>query len=167
MLDSLPRLPLFHGFGPARIALLKPLFETFICAPGTMIFEQGDPAQYLYLLLKGDVVIQYKPYDGPPIILTRLRAGDVFGWSAVVGSPKYTSSVVSESEIEAIRIRGNQLWEMVAEHPETGRLIIDRLARIVSPRWENAHMQIQSLLNSNQTESTGEKKHDNNRSNQY
>ncbi|MDP2776017.1 MAG: hypothetical protein Q8O48_00100, partial [Anaerolineales bacterium] len=104
-----------------------------------------------------DVVIQYKPYDGPVIMLTRLHAGDVFGWSAVVGSLKYTSSIVSESEIEAIRIRGNQLWEMVAEHPETGRLIIDRLARIVSPRWENAHMQIQSLLNSNQAEPTGEK----------
>ncbi|MDP2776960.1 MAG: hypothetical protein Q8O48_04910, partial [Anaerolineales bacterium] len=73
MLDSLPQLPLFNGFGPARIALLKPLFESFICATGTMIFEQGDPAQYLYLLLKGDVVIQYKPYDGPVIMLTRLH----------------------------------------------------------------------------------------------
>lgn len=167
MLDSLPQLPLFHSFGPAQIALLKPLFESFICATGTMIFEQGDPAQYLYLLLKGDVVIQYKPYDGPPIILTRLRAVDVFGWSAVVGSPKYTSSILSESEVEAIRIRGNQLWKMVEEHPETGRIVIDRLARIVSPRWENAQTQIQSLLNSSQTGSTGEKKHDKHRSTAY
>lgn len=157
MLDSLPQLPLFHGLGPAQIALLKPLFESFACATGTVIFEQGDSAQYLYLLLKGDVVIQYKPYDGPAIILTRLRGGDAFGWSAVVGSPIYTSSIISESRIEAIRIRGNQLWKMVEEHPETGGIIIDRLARIVSPRWENAHAQIQSLLNSSKMESTGEK----------
>ncbi|MDO8754737.1 MAG: cyclic nucleotide-binding domain-containing protein [Anaerolineales bacterium] len=157
MLDSLPQLPLFHGLGPAQIALLKPLFESFFCETGTVIFEQGNSAQYLYLLLKGEVVIQYKPYDGPEIILTRLRAGDAFGWSAVVGSPMYTSSITSASEIEAIRIRGNQLWKMVEEHPETGRIIIDRLARIVSPRWENAHMQIQSFLNSSQTESIGEK----------
>ena len=157
MLDSLPRLPLFQGLGAAQIAVLKPLFESFVCESGTVIFEQGDFAQYLYLLLKGKVVIQYKPYDGPAIILTRLRTGDAFGWSAVVGSPMYTSSITSESEIKAIRIRGNQLWKMVEEHPETGRIIIDRLARIVSPRWENAHMQIQSLLNSSQVESTGEK----------
>jgi len=157
MLDRLPYLPLFTGLEPVQTAVLKPLFEAFACAAGTVIFEQGAPARYLYLLLKGDAAIRYKPYDGPPIILTRLHAGDVFGWSAVVGSPKYTSSIVSESEVEAIRIRGNQLWKMVEEHPETGRVIIDRLARLVSPRWENARTQIQLLLNSSQMEQTGEK----------
>ena len=157
MLDSLPRLPLFQGLGTAQIAVLKPLFESFACETGTVIFEKGDFAQYLYLLLKGEAVIQYKPYDGPAIILARLRAGDVFGWSAVVGNPMYTSSIISESEIEAIRIRGNQLRKMVEEHPETGRIFMDRLARIVSPRWGNASMQIQSLLNSSHKETTGEK----------
>jgi len=150
MLDSLPYIPLFHGLEPAQIALIRPLFESFVCEKGTVIFKQGAPAHYLYLILKGDVEIQYKPYDGPPITLTRLQSGDVFGWSAVVGSPKYTSSIVSASGIDAIRIHRKLLWKMVDEHPETGRLIIDRLARIVSPRWENAHMQIQSLLNSSQ-----------------
>lgn len=150
MLDSLPYIPLFHGLEPAQIALIRPLFESFVCEKGTVIFKQGAPAHYLYLILKGDVEIQYTPYDGPPITLTRLQSGDVFGWSAVVGSPKYTSSIVSASEIDAIRIHRKRLWKLVAEQPETGRLIIDRLARIVSPRWENAHMQIQSLLNSSQ-----------------
>ncbi len=158
MLDTLPYIPLFQGFDALQISILKPLFEEFICAAGTVIFEQGDSAKYLYLLKNGDVAIRYKPYDGPPLTLTRLHAGDVFGWSAVVGSPKYTSSIVSETAIEAIRIQGKHLWTLVDEHPETGTAIINRLARIVSPRWEHAHEQIQSLLNSNHTEWKGEKK---------
>jgi CRP-like cAMP-binding protein len=91
-------------------------------------------------------VIVYKPYDGPPINLTTLKKGDVFGWSAVVGSRFYTSGAISQSRIEAVRIRGSELWGLVNKHPDTGRVLLDRLARIVSSRWKNAHAQVQALL---------------------
>ncbi|MBL8101768.1 MAG: cyclic nucleotide-binding domain-containing protein [Anaerolineales bacterium] len=157
MLDSLPYIPLFQGFDAFQISILKNLFEDFFCPAGTVIFEQGDPAKYLYLLISGEIAIRYKPYDGPPLTLTRLHDGEVFGWSAVIGTPKYTSSIVSETDVAAIRIEGAHLWALVRDHPEIGTTVIDRLARIVSPRWENAHAQIQSLLNSNRTEWKGEK----------
>jgi len=150
MIESLPYIPLFQDLDPAQIALLKPLFEQFSCPANTVIFEQDTPATYLYLLTKGEVAIRYKPYDGPTITLTRLRVGDVFGWSAVVGSPHYTSSIISESEVEAIRIRGDHLLKLSSESPETGKVVMDRLARVVSPRWGNAQAQVQSLLNSDQ-----------------
>ena len=150
MIESLPYIPLFQDLDPEQIALLKPLFEQFTCPADTVIFEQDTPATYLYLLIKGEVVIRYKPYDGPPITLTRLRNGDVFGWSAMVGSPRYTSSIISESEVEAIRIRGNHLLKLFSDAPETGKVVMDRLARVVSPRWGNAQAQVQSILNSDQ-----------------
>ena len=148
MLDALPNIPLFENLNAAQIALLQPLFEKFICPADTTIFEQGEPATYLYMLIKGDVLIRFKPYDTPPITLTRLRAGDVFGWSAVLGSTHYTSSLVSETPVETIRIRGSHLLMLVREHPETGTIIMDRFANVVSSRWKNARMQVQSLLNS-------------------
>ena len=150
MLDSLPNIPLFQNLEIAQVSLLKPLFEQFNCPPDTTVFEQGEPASYLYLLIKGDVAIRYKPYDGPPIILTHLHSGDIFGWSAVIGSTYYTSSIISESQIEALRIRGIYLLALVREHPETGKIIMDHLASVVSSRWKNAHAQVQSLLNSDQ-----------------
>jgi glutaminase len=150
MIELLPYIPIFQDLAPAQTALLKPLFEQFSCPADTTIFEQGAPAAYLYLLIKGEVAIRYKPYDGPPIILTRLRDGDVFGWSAVVGSPYYTSSIISETQVEAIRIRGSHLLKLLRDTPETGRVVMDRLARVVSPRWKNAYAQVQSLLISDQ-----------------
>lgn len=150
MLDPLPDIPLFQDLDSDQISLLKPLFEAFSCSEGTLILEQGKPATHLYLVVKGEVAIHYKPYDGPVITLTRLREGDVFGWSAVVGSPCYTSSIISETEMEAIRVRGSDLLKLLSESPETGRIVMDRLARVVSSRWENAHAQVQSLLNASQ-----------------
>lgn len=148
MLESLPFIPLFQSLTAAQIALLKPRFEEYTCPAETVIFEQGDHATYMYLLIKGEISIRYKPYDGPPITLTHLRDGDVFGWSAVVGSTYYTSSIVSETEVEAIRIHGRHLVTLVREHPQTGEIIVDRLAQMVSSRWKNAYSQVHSLLNS-------------------
>jgi CRP-like cAMP-binding protein len=150
MIESLPFIPLFQDLEPAQLDLLKPHFEQFTCPANTVIFEQDAPAIYLYLLIKGEVEIRFKPYDGPAITLTRLRDGDVFGWSAVVGSPRYTSSIISQSQVEAIRMKRNRLIKLFDDAPATGKIIMDRLARIVSPRWGNAHAQVQSLLNSDQ-----------------
>jgi len=146
MLDVLPVIPLFEGFSPQQISILTALFEEFACAANTVVFEQGSPPDFLYLILKGRVSIVYKPYDAPQITVTRLKKGDIFGWSAVIGGKKYTSSVISETKLEAIRIRRRALLSLIANDPETGRIVIDRLALNVSPRWKNAHQQIQQYL---------------------
>lgn len=146
MLDSLPIIPLFENLSAEQSSMLMAAFEAFTCQPGTVIFEQGEPAEYLYLILKGRAIISYKPYDGPRIVVTRLKEGDVFGWSAVVGGHKYSSSVASETTLETIRIRRDYLQNLLARHPDTGKIIIDRLALNVSPRWQNAHEQIKPLI---------------------
>jgi len=146
MMVNLPDIPIFNNIELQHMELIAPNFETFTSTKGSVIFEQGAPALFLYILLKGEVEIQYKPYDSPPMILTRLGPGDVFGWSAVVKSPFYSSSIICSNNIEAIRIRGEHLWKLAKKHPETGKLIIDRLVESVSSRWADARDQIQAIF---------------------
>ena len=148
MLDSLPVIPLFEELSTEQSLMLMDAFESFVCPSGTVIFEQGDPAEYLYLILNGKAIISYKPYDGPRITITHLKDGDIFGWSAVVGGKKYSFSAASESDLESIRIHRDLLLKIISQHPDTGKIIIDRLALNVSPRWKNAHKQIEALIKS-------------------
>lgn len=108
--------------------------------------DQGSPAEYLYFIEQGVLQISYKPYDGEPITVTHLESGGLFGWSAVVGSPKYTSSGVAVEELDTLRVKGSDLRKLCAEHPDAGKVILDRLADAVSARWEDAHEQIKSIL---------------------
>lgn len=148
MLNTLPRIPLFEGLEVDQVLTLKSLFEQETYASNTTIITQGEVARYLYLLIEGDAAIHYKPYDGPSLILTRLHAGDVFGWSAMMGSHFYTSSIISETDVTTIRMKGSHLLTLVRDNPEVGKIVLDRLARAVSPRWKNAHQQVELLLNS-------------------
>lgn len=96
MLETIVNIPFLKDLPQEQFDLLAPLFMPFTASPKTVIFEQGDQAEYLYLIVSGTVSIQYKPYDGPKIIITHLHIGDVFGWSSVVDGETYTTSVVSE-----------------------------------------------------------------------
>ncbi|MBI3738429.1 MAG: cyclic nucleotide-binding domain-containing protein [Chloroflexi bacterium] len=149
MLDVDLKIPFLKNLTSEQLKLLDPLFETFSAPAGTTIFERGDKAVHLYLIVRGKVGIQYKPYDGPKITLTHLRAGDVFGWSSVVGNATYTSDVVSKTYLDTLRIRGRDLRQLCLHHPEVGRAILEKLAEAVSPRWRNAKDQIHDMLQNN------------------
>jgi CRP-like cAMP-binding protein len=148
MFKELEFVPLFKDVDDYVLHLLEPLFEPFSCLAGSVIFEQGEPAHYMYLILDGAVEMLYKPYDGPQITLTNLTQGSIIGWSAVVGNATYASEALCKEDCRAIRMTGRDLHKLCATEPEAGRIILDLLADSVSSRWQNAREQIQTLLNS-------------------
>lgn len=140
------RVAIFQELDENQIRLLRPLFEPFSCQEGSVILQQGAPAEYLYLMVSGTVEMSFKPYDGNAMTVSRVEKGGLFGWSAVVGSEKYTSSAIAVEDVEAFRVRGSELRRFCLEHPEAGIEILERLADGVAFRWRNAHEQIKSLI---------------------
>ncbi|HKI54239.1 MAG TPA: cyclic nucleotide-binding domain-containing protein [Anaerolineales bacterium] len=138
--------PLFKGIEKEYLEFLYPLFVRVICTKGTVVIKQGEAADFLYLVEKGKVEISYKPYDGEAITITHVGRDGLFGWSALLGSSKYTSSGIAIEDVEALRIRGTELRELCVENPEAGKKFLDRLASAVSARWKDAHKQVRSIL---------------------
>lgn len=139
-------VPLFKNLDEKYMDLLKPLFEPYSCNAGVTVLKQDTPADYLYLVVSGAVEMSYKPYDGVPITISHVEKDGLFGWSAVVGSEKYTSSAIAIEDLETMRIRGSELRRLCVEHPEAGKEILERLASSVSSRWQDAHAQVKSIL---------------------
>lgn len=148
-MQDVENIPFFKDLTREQYALLSPLFEPFTVPARTVIFKQGDEATHLYIILHGRVAIEYKPYDGPKITLTRLHDGDIFGWSSVVGSSSYTSDALSTIKAETLRIRGADLKQLYTEHPNVSYSVLEKLAEAVSPRWINAKHQIENMLQNN------------------
>jgi CRP-like cAMP-binding protein len=146
MFSGLNLVPAFEDLDDEYVDLLKPLFEPFSCPAGSIVLQQGTPADYLYLILRGQIEVSFKPYDGGPITVSHVEKDGWFGWSAVVGSRKYTSSARAIEELETIRIHGNELRRLCVEQPEAGKVVLERLADNVSLRWKDAHEQVQSIL---------------------
>lgn len=142
MLDK----PFIKDLTEEEYSLLARLFQPVEAPARTVIVGQGEQAAYLYVIMAGRAYLRYKPYDGPRITLTHLHAGDIFGWSAVIGHDTYTSDAISLTDIKMVRLKGSDLRQLCVDHRLTGGRILEKLAKSVSPRWVHARRQIQVLL---------------------
>lgn len=144
--DEFNHLTLFKDLAPSQIVLMKTIFKSDCEPAGNVLFNQGDPAEFLYLVIDGEVIIRYKPEDGPAIIVSRVRAEGVVGWSSALGSPAYTSSAICTTDCQFLRVRGEDLRRLCEKYPDSGALILERLAIVIAERLRNTHDHVITLL---------------------
>jgi CRP-like cAMP-binding protein len=140
------RFSIFAGLNNCQINHLLPYLQEARFPEDSHIFEQGQPAENLYILLSGEVVIRYKPYDGPPLTVARIMPGGVFGWSAALHRDVYTSGAAAVQDSLAYCIRGASLAVILKEHPQTGEILLDRLASVIAQRLQDTHTQVLGIL---------------------
>ncbi len=146
LVADLSQVSLFAGFSPEQLALIQPLLEICDFSKDTVVFEQGDAAHYLYVVLKGEVLVRYRAYDGPMITVARSGSGGVFGWSSVLGRPTYSSGAVTLEDCVILRISGKGMQRFCETHPDTGVILLERLANVVADHLRNTHSQILGIL---------------------
>jgi len=144
--QSFDRLSFTQGFSPEEIEILRPLFQVACLPTGAILFEQGCPADQFYIVAAGEVMIRYKPEDGPALILTRVRPQGVVGWSAAIGSPFYTSSAVCAEESQLLVVRSDDLRRFYESYPQIAEMLLDRLAGLIADRLRHTHPQIMAML---------------------
>jgi CRP-like cAMP-binding protein len=142
------QLAIFEGMDNTQRVLLQEYFVFCECGEDEIIFEQGERAEHLYVIVEGEVAVRFKPDDAPELVVSRIKEGEVFGWSAAFGSGTYSSGAVCTKPTKMLRVRGTHLKMLRENHPETGILILERLAAIVAKRMENSedHSQVVAFL---------------------
>ena len=144
--DLLARFAFIEDFSKDQVEALRPIIEDVRYETNQVIFSQGNLADYLYFILEGKVSIRFNPDDGPVLTVSELNQGDVFGWSSALGSKSYTSSAVCTESGLFIRLEGQELKNLCQEHPETGILLLNRLAGVIAQRLRGTPEQVVALL---------------------
>ena len=146
ILVDLRDLSFFDGLDEEELQRLSSFFKHQSFKTRQVIFEQDARAEFLYLLCEGSVVIRFKPEDGPVMKVAQIHSGGVFGWSAAMGNVSYTSSAKCIEDCRTLKIRGRDLQNLCNIYPDLGKIISDRLAAVISDRWQNRQSQVISLI---------------------
>ena len=145
-MNCLPEMGFFRTLNKSQVEIIKNIFTPCDFAAGSELFEQDSPAEFLYIVVKGEVAVSFKPDDGPPITVARVRAGEVVGWSAALSSRVYTSSAKSEIYTQLLRVRGIDLRRICRMYPDIGKIVQDCLAAVIVERVRITHAQVVALL---------------------
>ncbi|HNT24205.1 MAG TPA: cyclic nucleotide-binding domain-containing protein [Anaerolineales bacterium] len=144
--DLIDSLSLFRGLTPEQLVEMEKIFLPCDYYAGTTLFEQGSPAEYLFVVVVGEVVVNFKPDDGPVIVVSHIQPGGVVGWSAALGSRLYTSGASCTTYTQLLRVRGSDLRQLCLQHSDTGVLVLERLATVIAERLNSTHALVMSLL---------------------
>ena len=99
---------------------------------GDFLFQEGDKARYFYILVNGHVKLSIG--DTGHLVHTIDHAGDVFGWSSLVGLEAYSASAECRKPTQALKFDVQKLQKVFDAYPASAYLFFKRLAGIVGNR---------------------------------
>lgn len=117
--------------------------ELFACdfAAGTVLFEEGQPGDHMYVVTSGQVEIRRKVGETERLLAV-LTPGDFFGEMAILNARPRSATAVTRVESRLLVIEGRMFEAMLRARPEIALRIIKTLAM----RLENANQHVELLL---------------------
>jgi CRP-like cAMP-binding protein len=115
-------------------------------APGEVVFDEGDPADRLYVIRSGEVEL-VREYASQQRAVARLGPGDFFGELGVVlGAPR-TARAVAVSQTRLIALDRATLEGMIVDQPEIAiRMIRVLVSRLIEAERRLAGLGVDDLL---------------------
>ena len=120
---------------------------------GTHLFRAGDPADHLYILVRGSVRLSVTRRGLLSYVVGNF--GDVIGWSAMAGSGVYTSSAECLVPVTVMKIEGEALDRILTADPASGLAFYRRLAKLIGKRLTASYGATLSMQSLGDTSSFG------------
>ena len=129
-IEDLKRYEIFAEMDLTELKLLSAMAEERQAREGEELIRAGSPAQTLYILQEGGLMITFP--DGRAITLH--KPGRVVGWSALVSPTQYTASVTCLTDSTLIAFPGSELLRLVQRNVVFGTKIMRKISEVLSRR---------------------------------
>lgn len=145
---SLAEFPLFRNLPDPLLDQIDKLGEELTFSQGDTIFKEGQEADQLHFLLRGEVLLKVKLTSRPESITVSAvnQKFEIFGWSGVVPPYHYTASAVCETDCNILTIPSVKLMKLLEENPAAGFIVMRRLTEIISSRLRNSRQALLKTL---------------------
>ena len=140
--EVLARAGIFQGVDPAAIEVLTESLERVEFPRGTVIFNEGEPGDRLYIVSTGKVKIGRRSPDGRENLLSIFGPSDMFGELSIFDPGPRTSTATTVTDVRAYTMDRNALREWIAQRPE----IAEQLLRVVARRLRRTNNLLADLI---------------------
>jgi CRP-like cAMP-binding protein len=117
--------------------------ETY--SEGSILFKQGDPAYYFYLLEDGEIRLTIGE-EGR--IGFTMSPGDAFGWSSLADRDVYTATAECKLPSKLIKIETDKLDKIFQKYPSSGLIFFKRLSGVIGERLTRTYNTLLSAYKS-------------------
>ncbi|MFC1491241.1 cyclic nucleotide-binding domain-containing protein [Nitrospinota bacterium] len=141
----LKSINLFESMSPEQLKILSNISEEMTFNTGDVLFNEGDPADYLYIIVDGEIEIIKNHASPQQVRLAVLGTKASFGEMAIFGSEGRSATAVASMDSSFLAMRKEHLLLLIQENPTISTAIVFQLANIIR---ENNRQK--AILESNQ-----------------
>ncbi len=143
-MNQLRAYPFFARLSDSQIERLLPfVMEETIPYNGTF-FEEGQPANYLFLLTRGSVDLYFKMPDDPRhrVLAGAINAVGPFGISALIEPHTYAMTARAGTDCHVLRIDAEPLRNTMAQDTQMGYTLMREIAQASMERMHLAQQRL-------------------------
>ncbi len=85
---------------------------------GSAVFERGDAADFLPIIVKGSVKMIRMPEPGKEVIIGTFNAGEMFAVPPVFDGEPYPSTAIATERTELLQISREDFLKLIRDSPE-------------------------------------------------
>ena len=127
---------------PKTLAEIEKICAIKTYSANEIIYREHEDSRYLYIVISGQVDIQYLLKDGRRKTLDNCMPGDYLLWSSLIG-PNQTNSIgISRTTSELLQIDGRRLLEICEKNTDFGYKMMSLIASVMRRRLQAARYQL-------------------------
>jgi CRP-like cAMP-binding protein len=134
-------LPLFAGLAADELDALLKEARAVRHPKDSNVFEEGEEAHSLFVLLHGHVRAEKSTPDGQQIVVRYVSAGEVFGVAQAIGLKHYPATAVAAVDSVSLAWPASAWPRLVAQHPS----LATNTLRTVGNRLQEAHVRVMEM----------------------
>jgi len=143
--EMLRRYPYFAAISDDSLKQIAMIAEEKTVPADTVMFNENDPADEFFIIVEGEVNIQYRLGSGELRTVDTLTPGDLLIWSALVEPHRTTAVGTTTKDCKLIAVDAAKLREICTADPMVGYRLVTQVARLLAHRLEGARVQLAAV----------------------
>lgn len=125
---QLAEIPLFRRVSPADRDRIAALADVRAYARAARVFDEGDPSDFFYIVLTGQVKVFKHGPNGHDLILEMFGPGAPLGAVAAYESKPFPASAAALDEVTCLLIPRQAFFALLEQHPSLVRGLLGSLS---------------------------------------
>jgi CRP-like cAMP-binding protein len=121
---------------------LASIAQERVVTAGTKVCDDNDPADELFLVLHGEVELEYEMGSGETRAVDTVVDGELLVWSSLVEPYRCTAIGVAKKETHLIAFDAAKLRAFCEEDHAFGHQLLNHVAKMLADRLGNARAQL-------------------------
>jgi len=152
--ELLRRYPFFGKLDGAQLKKIAMMAEEVDLDGGEIVFESGEPAAALYLLIAGSLELYYEVQDehDPSLhkefLVGEINPGEPFGLSAAIEQQRTLTATAKVTKAgKAIKIDAAELCDLCDADPQMAYVLMSQIAKATMERLGFVRVQLAAARN--------------------